>query len=169
MQEQNEEDIEVRKKPLSFDWPIWPLSVSAFIVIQTVPPHGYISPLTAFWDRAWHARGCLKHPLRPGVSAAVAHLWQRFHGACHLDWSVLHRQNPCTGQQDRAMTWAGWESWVSSESLDHKARIFAYSGSPSLTKKSSGRLSIASGAVGQGHNMAVTYFSLEKYLKTVVA
>lgn len=113
MQEQNEEDTAVRKKCISFDWPIWSLAVSVFTVIHTIPPHGLISPLTAFWDQRWHASSCQKHTLRPRVAAAVAHLWQRLHGACHLVWSQLQRQNPCTGQQDRAMMWAGQETCVS--------------------------------------------------------
>lgn len=85
-------------------WLTNPTSCCACLtVIDTVPPHGQVSPLTAFLDQRWQARSCLKHPLWPGVAAAVAHLWQRFHGACDSVSPLLHRQNHCTGQQDRRL------------------------------------------------------------------
>lgn len=54
------------------------------------------------------------------------------------------------------------------ESLNHIAKTFSHSGFPSLTRGQSLSLqegfSLTSGAVGQGHNIAVTYLSLEKYV-----
>lgn len=103
MQEQNEEDIVVRKKVVSHLTDQCDLLLYLSLQWSILSLHMDIYHLTAFWDQRWHARSCLKHPLM------LLLLWHTYDKDFMelVTWSGPCSTGRAPAQDSRMQPWCG--------------------------------------------------------------